>query len=54
MADSKKLYPRTGDTQTIYLKNAITSPDIVVGDYTMYNDFADNRPFVSGITPICM
>ena len=42
MADSKKLYPRTGDTQTIYLKNAITSPDIVVGDYTMYNDFADN------------
>ena len=33
MADSKKLYPRTGDTQTIYLKNAITSPDIVVGDY---------------------
>ena len=43
MADSKKLYPRTGDTQTIYLKNAITSPDIVVGDYTMYNDFADNQ-----------
>ncbi|SCH03309.1 Streptogramin A acetyltransferase [uncultured Clostridium sp.] len=42
MADSKKLYPRTGDTQTIYLKNAITSPDIVMGDYTMYNDFADN------------
>lgn len=42
MDDSKKLYPRTGDTQTIYLKNAITSPDIVVGDYTMYNDFADN------------
>ncbi|MCD8356469.1 MAG: CatB-related O-acetyltransferase [Clostridia bacterium] len=33
------LYPRTGDTQTIYLKNAITNPNITVGDFTMYNDF---------------
>lgn len=46
MADLKKLYPRTGDTQTIYLKNAITSPYIQVGDYTMYNDFVhDPRGF---------
>ena len=42
MATSKKLYPRTGDTQTIYLKNVITRPNIVVGDYTMYNDFVDD------------
>ena len=42
MADSKSLYPRTGDTQTIYLKNAITRPNIVVGDYTMYHDFAND------------
>jgi len=35
----KKIYPRTGDRQTIYLKDAITNPDITVGDYTMYNDF---------------
>lgn len=33
------LYPRTGDTQTIYLKQAITNPNITVGDYTMYHDF---------------
>ena len=39
MADPKKIYPRTGDTQTIYLKNVITDPSIKVGDYTMYNDF---------------
>lgn len=39
MADFKKLYPRTGDKQTIYLKNAITDPTIEVGIYTMYNDF---------------
>lgn len=37
-----KLYPRTGDTQTIYLKNAITNPNIKIGDYTMYNDFVND------------
>lgn len=40
------LFPRTGDTQTIYLKPAITNPNIQVGDYTMYNDFVhDPRDF---------
>ena len=34
-----KIYPRTGDTQTIYLKNVIHNPNIIVDDYTMYNDF---------------
>ncbi len=42
MADSKKMYPRTGDTQTVYLKNVITKPNIEVGDYTMYNDFLND------------
>lgn len=41
MADTKKLYPRTGDKQTVYLKNVITDPAITVGDYTMYNDFVN-------------
>lgn len=42
----KKIYPRTGDTQTVYLKNVITDANIEVGDYTMYNDFAnDPRDF---------
>ncbi len=39
MADSKKRYPRTGDTQTVYLQNVVTNPNIEVGAYTMYNDF---------------
>lgn len=39
MADTKKIYPRTGDKQTVYLKNVITTTNIEVGDYTMYNDF---------------
>lgn len=34
-----KIYPRTGDTETVYLKNVITDPNIEIGDYTMYNDF---------------
>lgn len=38
----EKIYPRTGDKQTIYLKNAITDPNIMVGDYTMYNDFVND------------
>lgn len=46
MAISGKMYPRTGDTQTIYLKNVITNPNIIIGDYTMYNDFVhDPRDF---------
>ena len=38
-----KIYPRTGDNQTIYLKNVITNPNIEVGDFTIYNDF-ENDP----------
>ena len=42
----KKIYPRTGDNQTVYLKNVITNPNIIVGEYTMYNDFVnDPREF---------
>ena len=41
-----KIYPRTGDTQTIYLKKVITNDRIKIGDYTMYNDFVhDPREF---------
>lgn len=36
----KMIYPRTGDKQTVYLKNVVDDPNIEVGDYTMYNDFA--------------
>lgn len=40
------LFPRTGDDQTIYLKPAITNPNIQAGDFTMYNDFVhDPRDF---------
>jgi len=38
----EKIYPRTGDPQTIYLNSVITNPNIKVGDYTIYNDFVNN------------
>lgn len=38
----KKIYPRTGDKETVYLKNVITDPYITVGDYTIYNDFVND------------
>jgi len=37
--DKNKVYPRSSDTQTVYLKNVITRDNIKVGDYTIYNDF---------------
>ncbi len=39
---NKQIYPRAGDTQTIYLKNVIKNPNITVGDFTMYNDFVND------------
>lgn len=42
----KKIYPRTNDSETVYLKNVITNTSIIVGDYTIYNDFVcDPRQF---------
>jgi virginiamycin A acetyltransferase len=40
------IYPRKGDSYTVYLKNVIANPNISVGDFTMYHDFAnDPRDF---------
>ena len=44
--DKQKIYPRTKDRETVYLKNVVTDPSITVGDYTIYNDFVnDPRDF---------
>lgn len=42
MIPREKKYPRSNDTQTVYLKNVITSPYIEVGEYTIYNDFVND------------
>lgn len=36
------VYPRTNDRQTVYLKSVVTNPNIIVGEYTMYNDFVSD------------
>ncbi len=42
----KKIYPRTNDFQTIYLNSVISNKNIIIGDYTIYNDFvADPMQF---------
>ena len=38
----KKIYPRTGDKQTVYLNAVVKDPSIEVGDYTIYNDFVSD------------
>ena len=38
----KKMYPRKGDTQTVYLNAVVKDPSIEVGDYTVYNDFVSD------------
>jgi len=41
-----KIYPRSQGHSTVYLQNVITDPSIIVGDYTMYDDFVhDPREF---------
>lgn len=39
---AKKIYPRTGDKQTVYLDAVVKNPNIAVGAYTMYNDFVND------------
>lgn len=42
MANAEKIYPRSGDKETVYLKPVISNPNISVGEYTMYNDFVND------------
>lgn len=42
MANSRKIYPRSGDKETVYLKPVISNPNISVGEFTMYNDFVND------------
>ena len=37
-----KIYPRTGDRQTVYLNAVVKDPSVEVGEYTIYNDFVSD------------
>jgi virginiamycin A acetyltransferase len=43
------LYPIDGVTRTVYLKNIITNPQIIVGDYTYYDDPEDVHNFEKNV-----
>nr|WP_319487697.1 CatB-related O-acetyltransferase [uncultured Caproiciproducens sp.] len=38
---ANKIYPRN-DHESVYLKNIINDPNIIVGDYTFYNDYVND------------
>ena len=42
MMNRQKIYPRSKDWETVYLKHVVNDPSIIVGDYTMYNDFVND------------
>lgn len=42
-----KIYPRKGDTQTVYLNAVVKDPSIKIGDYTIYNDLFQTRVCLS-------
>jgi len=37
-----KTYPRVNDSQTIYLNTVVVNPNIIIGDYTIYNDLVND------------
>ena len=38
-------HPITGQSRLVYLKNILTNPNIIVGDYTYYDDFENPENF---------
>ena len=47
--DKHTLFPLPHHRKLCYLKNLVTNPNIIVGDYTYYDDFEDVRNFESNV-----
>ena len=47
--DPDNLYPIEGVNRTIFLKNIVTNPQIIVGDYTYYDDPEDIYSFEKNV-----
>lgn len=43
--DPKNLHPMEGFPQVCYIKNAVKNPNIIIGDYTYYDDPEDSENF---------
>ncbi len=38
----KMIYTRSGDKETVYLKNVVSNPNVQVGEFMIYNDFVND------------
>ena len=47
--DIHTLFPLAHHNKLCFLKNLVTNPNIIVGDYTYYDDFEDVRNFESNV-----
>ncbi|MEZ5105178.1 MAG: CatB-related O-acetyltransferase [Draconibacterium sp.] len=47
--DSNKTFPLEHHNKLYFLKNIVTSPNIIVGDYTYYDDFEDVHNFEKNV-----
>ena len=48
--DPNKIYPNENIKQIVYIKNVITNPNIIVGDYTYYDDVDGAEKFEEHVT----
>jgi len=47
--DKNNIYPIKNYNRLCFLKNIITNPNIIVGDYTYYDDFEDVGNFEKNV-----
>ena len=48
--DSKAIHPNKNLPRICFIKNTITRPNIIVGDYTYYDDPVDSEHFEDHVT----
>ena len=48
--DPNSIYPNPAIRQVVYIKNVITRPNIIVGDYTYYDDVSGAERFEAHVT----
>jgi virginiamycin A acetyltransferase len=48
-SDKNAIYPLEGYSRMCFLKNLVQHPNIIVGDYTYYNDFEDVNNFQKNV-----
>ena len=50
--DKNEKFPLPNYDRLCFLKNIITNPNIIVGDYTYYDDFEDVHNFEKNVEKI--